>query len=134
VAQAGRAGLRLARRPPLRQSGARAEGNGNGSGNGSTGVAQPLADVTAESSGSPFTLAAAEASPALRGTLNDGIMARWLLELRSNGALVRQAVPVSDVGKVRARRGRGIARRDYGRTVAVRRCFAAAPLTRPCAP
>jgi hypothetical protein len=128
VAPAGRAGLRLARR--LRHPSVCALGNGNGrSANGGTGVAQPLADVTAESSGSPFTLAAAEASPALRGALNDGIMARWLLELRSNGALVRQAVPVSDVGKVRARGGRGIARRAR-RSVTVRLRFAAAPLTR----
>ena len=58
------------------------------------------ADATA--SGSPVTAAAAEASPALRGALPDGVMSRWLSELRSNGALVRQAVPMSDVGKVRA--------------------------------
>ena len=60
----------------------------------------PPTDATA--SGSPFTAAAMEASPALRGVLQDGIMARWLTELRNNGALVRQAVPMSDVGKVRA--------------------------------
>lgn len=133
VALTGRAGLRLARRPPLRYTGARAQGNGNGgSGNGSTGVAETPSEVMVEdasASGSPFTTAAAEASPALRGVLNDGVMARWLLELRSNGALVRQAVPISDVGKVRARRGRGIAGR--GRlAVAVMPRIAAAPLTR----
>ena len=89
------------RRPAARHAASRAQAsNGNGSGNGEYSVATETMVLDATASGSPFTKAAAEASPALRGTLGDGCMARWLLELRANGALVRQPVPTTDVGKV----------------------------------
>ena len=105
AAPACRLAPRAARRPSLRaapRTRTSAHNGGNGSSNGGTGTVAPPSTADATSSGSPFTAAAAEASPALRGALPDGVMFRWLTELRSNGALVRQAVPMSDVGKVRA--------------------------------
>jgi hypothetical protein len=57
-------------------------------------------DATA--SGSPFTAAAVEASPALRGVLQDGVMARWLLELAATARSFARPCRSPTSGEVRA--------------------------------